>query len=119
MFASSLFWLALGQFSRVAALPRVCLLHTPQATSCRVCYRQGMTYLSASYARAVTPLSRNPPRAIRQTRHREVRMKPPCALAREERELTSLYPSRPRAPTRLWAYLKRDKRHCQALLEKR
>ena len=35
MFASSLFWLALGQSTRVAALPRVCLLHTPQAASCR------------------------------------------------------------------------------------
>jgi len=35
MFASSLFWLALGQSARIATLTRVCLLHAPQATSCR------------------------------------------------------------------------------------
>jgi hypothetical protein len=35
MFASSLFWLALGQFTRAATLARVCPLHAPQATSCR------------------------------------------------------------------------------------
>jgi hypothetical protein len=34
MFASSPFWLALGQSTRVATLTRVCLLHAPQATSC-------------------------------------------------------------------------------------
>ena len=35
MFASLLFWLALGQFTRAATLTRVCPLHAPQATSCR------------------------------------------------------------------------------------
>src|SRR4029434_1350615 len=35
MFASSLFWLALGQSTRAATLTRGCLLHAPQATSCR------------------------------------------------------------------------------------
>jgi hypothetical protein len=33
MFASSLFWLALGQSTRAATLTHVCLLHAPQATS--------------------------------------------------------------------------------------
>jgi hypothetical protein len=52
MFASSLFWLALGQSARVAALTPVCLLHTPQATS----YRAGKAPVHRYPTSGITPL---------------------------------------------------------------
>src|SRR4029450_460342 len=56
MFASSLFWLALGQSTRAATLTRVCLLHAPQATSCRAC--KAPVHLR--------PMSRGTPRLLPQ-----------------------------------------------------